>query len=111
MGRTRFKPKFRIKKGDQVVVISGEDKGAEGRVLIIDTKKQKAIVEGVNLISKHQKPNQENPDGGIVKREAAIPICKLMLVDPKSGEPTRVGRRREDGKIVRYAKKSGEVIK
>ena len=77
----------------------------------MDTRKQKAVVEGVNLISKHQKPSQEYPEGGIIKREAPIPLCKLMLIDPKSGAPTRVGRKLEDGKIVRYAKKTGEVIK
>ncbi len=106
----RFKPKYHIKTGDTVVVISGEDKGTEGRVLRILTKKGKAIVEGVNIITKHTKPDAENPQGGLVKKEAPIYIAKLMLIDPKSGEPTRVGRKKEGNKIVRYAKKSGEVI-
>ncbi len=106
----RFKPKYRIKKGDTVVVITGEDKGTEGRVLAIDTEKGKALVEDVNMITKHTKPNNQNQEGGLIKKEALIQISNLMLVDPKTGSATRVGRRIEEGKIVRYAKKSGEVI-
>jgi len=106
----RFKPKFRLKKGDSVVVISGEDKGVEGRILSVDTQKGKAVVEGVNFIKKHTKPTQEHPQGGIIKREAPIQLSNLMLLDPKSNTPTRVGRRVENGKIVRYAKKTGEEL-
>ncbi|MEZ4887366.1 MAG: 50S ribosomal protein L24 [Chitinophagales bacterium] len=108
--KKRFKPKYRIKKGDTVVVITGEDKGTEGRVLEIDTEKGKALVEGVNIITRHTKPNNQYPEGGLIEKEAPIQISNIMLVDPKTGNSTRVGRRIEDGKIVRYAKKSGEVI-
>lgn len=107
--------KLHIKKGDQVVVIAGNHKGEKGEVIKVILDKQRAIVEGVNIISKHTKPNAENPQGGIVKQEAPIHISNLMLVDPKSGEGTRVGRKvvEIDGKkqLVRYAKKSGEEIK
>lgn len=109
--QTRFRPKYHIIKGDVVKVLSGEDKGAEGRVLRIDTAKGRAIVEGVNIIHRHTKPNTEHPQGGIIKKEAPLHISNLMLIDQKTGEPTRVGRRREDGKLVRYSKKTGEVIK
>ncbi len=103
--------KYKIKKGDTVIVIKGESKGLRGRVLKMDYKKDKAIVEGVNIISKHERPNAKNPDGGIVKLEAPISISNLMYVD-SSNNPTRVGRRvKEDGTIVRYSKKSGEEIK
>ncbi|MBO4702180.1 MAG: 50S ribosomal protein L24 [Lachnospiraceae bacterium] len=101
-----------IKKGDTVYVNAGESKGQQGRVLEILKKKNRAIVEGVNMISKHQKPNAAHPQGGIIKQEAGIHISNLMLVDPKTGKPTRIGRKKnEDGKLVRYAKKSGEEIK
>jgi large subunit ribosomal protein L24 len=104
--------KLHIKKGDTVYVNAGESKGQQGRVLEILKKKNRAIVEGVNMISKHQKPNAAHPQGGIIKQEAGIHISNLMLVDPKTGKPTRIGRKKnEDGKLVRYAKKSGEEIK
>lgn len=103
--------KFHIRKGDNVQVIAGNSKGATGRVIRMIPKQNRAVVEGVNMVSKHQKPSASNPQGGIVKMEAPIHISNLMLVDPKENVPTRVGRRVEDGKIVRYAKKSGEVIK
>ncbi|MFZ5429458.1 MAG: 50S ribosomal protein L24 [Bacteroidota bacterium] len=104
--------KLNIKKGDTVQVISGEDVGKKGRVLEIIRKTDRAIVEGVNIIKKHTKPNTEHPNGGIVEKEAPIHISNLMLVDPKTGKATRVGRRlNEDGKLVRYSKKSGEEIK
>jgi large subunit ribosomal protein L24 len=104
--------KLHIKKGDTVVVITGNYKGKKGRVLEVIRKKDRAIVEGVNLIKKHTKPNTNNPQGGIIEQEAAIHISNLMLVDPKTGEPTRTGRRfNDDGKLVRYSKKSGEEIK
>ncbi|HKK58242.1 MAG TPA: 50S ribosomal protein L24 [Salinivirga sp.] len=104
--------KLHIKKGDTVYVNSGEARGQKGRVLEVEVKKQRAIVEGVNMISKHTKPNAENPNGGIIKKEAPIHISNLMLLDPKSGEPTRIGRKLNDkNKLVRYSKKSGEEIK
>ena len=104
--------KLHIKKGDTVFVNSGEDKGKTGRVLEVLISKNRAIVEGINIVSKHTKPNAQNPNGGIEKKEAAIHISKLNLVDPKSGKPTRIGRKLDSkGKLVRYAKKSGEVIK
>lgn len=104
--------KLHIKKGDIVFVNAGEDKGKTGRVLRVLVDKQRAIVEGINMVSKSTKPNAKNPQGGIVKQEAAIHISNLNVVDPKTGKPTRVGRRmNEAGKLVRYAKKSGEEIK
>jgi large subunit ribosomal protein L24 len=107
----RHKPKVHIKKNDVVFVRAGDDKGKKGRVLEVIVADMKAIVEGVNIISRHTKPNAKNTQGGIVKKEAPVQISKLMLLDPKGGKPTRVGRRIEDGKSVRYAKKSKEVIK
>lgn len=107
-----MRKKLHIKKGDTVFVNSGESKGQKGRVLEVDVKKERAIVEGVNMMSKHTKPNADNPNGGIVKKEASIHISNLMLLDPKSGEPTRIGRKLDDkNKLVRYSKKSGEEIK
>ncbi len=104
--------KLHIKKGDTVYVISGESKGQQGRVLEVQRSKDRAIVEGVNLISKHQKPNAEHPQGGIIKKEAGVHISNLMVVDPKTGKPTRIGRKRNaEGKLVRFSKKSGEEIK
>ena len=97
-----------VKKGDTVKVISGKDKGKTGVVLTALPKKDRVLVEGVNIIKKHTKPNQANPQGGIVSQEAAIHVSNVMLLDPKSGEPTRVGYKVEDGKKVRVAKKSGE---
>ena len=108
--KTRFAPKLDIKKGDKVVVISGASKGDEGQVLEVFPTKNRAIVEQVNMVKKHTKATQDNP-GGINEVPAAIHISNLMLVDPKTGEPTRVGRKLEDGKLVRYSKKSGEIIK
>ena len=104
--------KLHIKKGDMVFVNAGEYKGKQGKVLEVFVKKDRAIVEGVNIISRHTKPNATYPQGGIIKKEAPIHISNLMLVDPTSGEPTRIGRRRnEKDKLVRYSKKSGEEIK
>lgn len=100
-----------VKKGDKVMVISGKDKGKTGVVLTAFPKKDRVLVEGVNIIKKHMKPNQSNPQGGIVSHEAAIHVSNVMLIDPKTGEPTRVGSKVEDGKKVRVAKKSGEIIK
>jgi large subunit ribosomal protein L24 len=93
-------------------VNSGESKGQQGKVLSVLVKKERAIVEGVNMVSKHTKPNAKYPNGGIIKKEAPIHISNLMLIDPASGKPTRIGRRLNDkGKLVRYSKKSGEEIK
>jgi len=106
--------KLHIKKGDNVFVIAGGSKSKEktGRVLSVDTKNQRAIVEGFNIVKKHTKPNAKNTQGGIVEQEAPIHVSNLMIADPKSGKPTRIGRRAGDkGKLVRYAKKSGEEIK
>jgi len=104
--------KLHIKKGDSVIVITGEAKGQQGRVLNVLVKKRRAIVEGVNMVLKHTKPNAQNPQGGILKKEAPIHISNLLLVDPSSGEPTRIGRRlNENNKLVRYSKKSDEEIK
>ncbi len=109
MGRMK---KLHIKKGDTVYVISGEYKDQQGRVLEVLRKNERAIVEGVNMVSKHTKPNSQNPQGGIIKKEAAIHISNLLLVDPSSGKPTRIGRKLNDkNKRVRYSKKSGEEIK
>lgn len=102
--------KFHLKSGDQVMVVSGSNKGQTGTIRTIDRKKYRAIVTDVNIVSKHTKPNAEFPEGGIIKQEAPIHMSNLMLVDPKSGKPTRVGRKKEGDKLVRYAKKSGEVI-
>jgi large subunit ribosomal protein L24 len=105
--------KFHIKKGDTVVVISGESKGQKGRVLEVLRIENRAIVEGVNLVSRSTKPNAAHPQGGIIKKEAAIHLSNILLVDPTTGKPTRVGRRLDEStnKLVRYAKKSGEEIK
>lgn len=104
--------KLHIKKGDIVYVNSGEDKGKTGRVLEVLIDKNRAIVEGVNIISKHTKPNAKSPQGGIEKKEASIHLSNLNPVDPKTGKPTRIGRKENSkGKLERYAKKSGEEIK
>jgi large subunit ribosomal protein L24 len=104
--------KLHIKKGDTVLVLSGNNKGKKGRVLEIITKTERAIVEGVNLMKKHTKPNAESPQGGIIEKEAPVHISNLMLFDAKAGTATRVGRRLNDeGKLVRFSKKSGEEIK
>lgn len=104
--------KLHIKKGDTVFVNTGAYKGQKGRILDVIREKDRAIVEGINLISKHTKPNAKYPNGGIIKKEAPIHISNLMLLDPSSGEATRIGRRlNAKGKLVRYSKKSGEEIK
>ena len=94
------------------MVITGESKGQKGRVLEVDRTKERAIVEGVNLVSKHTKPNAKSPQGGIIRKEAPVPISNLMLVDPATGKPTRLGKKlNAKNKVVRYSKKSGEEIK
>jgi len=104
--------KLHIKKGDTVFVNTGEYKGQKGRVLEVNRQTNRIIVEGINMIKKHTKPNAKNPDGGIIEQEAPIHISNLMVVDPSTGDPTRIGRRKNDNeKLVRFAKKSGEEIK
>jgi len=102
--------KLHVKTGDNVVVISGKDKGKKGRVLAAYPKTGRVLVEGVNMVKKHTRPNPSNPQGGIVTQEAAIHSSNVMIADPKTGEPTRIGHKIVDGKKVRIAKKSGEVI-
>ena len=93
-------------------MIAGNSKGQQGKVLEVVRESERAIVEGVNLVSKHTKPNAKSPQGGIIKQEATIHVSNLMLKDPKTGKPTRIGRRLDKaGKLVRYSKKSGEEIK
>ncbi|MFC3885303.1 50S ribosomal protein L24 [Bacillus songklensis] len=99
-----------VKKGDKVMVISGKDKGKQGVILEAYPKKNRVLVEGVNVVKKHSKPSQANPQGGIINKEAPIHVSNVMPLDPKTGEPTRVGYKVEDGKKVRVAKKSGEVL-
>jgi len=106
-----MRKKLHVRKGDTVVVNAGDYKGQQGRVLEVNVSEEKAIVEGINMVSKHTKPNAQYPQGGIIKKEAPVRISNLNLVDPSSGEATRIGRRLNDkGKLVRYAKKSGEEI-
>ncbi len=104
--------KLHIKKNDNVIVLTGEDKGKTGKVLKVLVKENRAIVEGVNLVSKSTKPSAKHPQGGIIKQEASIHISNLSLIDPKSGKATRIAiKKTDDGKKVRIAKKSGEEIK
>jgi large subunit ribosomal protein L24 len=106
------KSKLHIKKGDTVKILAGNDRGKSGKVLEVLVSKRRAIVEGINMVTKHMKPSAANPNGGIEKMEAAIHISNLMLVDPSSGEPTRTGRKLNDkGKLQRYSKKTREFIK
>jgi large subunit ribosomal protein L24 len=105
-------PKLGIRKGDTVKVIAGNDKGKEGKVLEVLLDKNRAIVEGINIVTKHEKPSAGKPEGGLKKTEASVHISNLMLVDPASGKATRVGRKLNDkGKLQRYSKKTGEFIK
>jgi large subunit ribosomal protein L24 len=103
--------KFHIKKDDTVLVVAGESKGQQGKVLEVNSKTSRVLVEGVNSVKKHTKPNAAYPNGGIIEKEAPIHISNLALVEPKTGVHTRIGRKLVDGKIQRYSKKSGEVIK
>ncbi len=110
--KKKSQPKLKIRKGDLVQVIAGDSKGKQGKVLEMFLEKNRAIVEGTNMVSKHTKPNAANPNGGIVKKEASLHVSNLMVVDAKTGKPTRVGKKlNADGKYVRIAKKSGEEIK
>ncbi|SEN74164.1 large subunit ribosomal protein L24 [Mesobacillus persicus] len=99
-----------VKKGDKVMVISGKDKGKTGNILAAFPKQSRVLVEGINIVKKHAKPSQENPQGGILSQEAPIHVSNVMPIDPKSGKPTRVGYTEQNGKKVRVAKKSGEVL-
>lgn len=110
---TRFKPKYGVKKGDTVVVIAGDDKDMKKprRVLEVIVDKGKVVVEGVNIITKHTKPSAQNTKGGILKKEAAMSISNVMLWDASKSAPTKIKRTRENGKLIRVSKKSGEVIK
>ncbi len=102
--------KLKIRTGDTVRIIAGDHKGTEGKIVRVDIKNNKAIVEGANMVSKHEKPSAKNPQGGIVKKEALIHISNLSLIDAKSGDATRVGYEMREGKKVRFSKKSNEVI-
>ena len=102
--------KLHIKKGDTVKILTGADKGKTGTVLRVFPREQRAIVEGMKMVSKHMRPNQQNPDGGIIQQEAPIHISNLMVIDPKTKEATRVGRKKAEQGWVRYSKKSGEII-
>ena len=99
-----------LKKGDTVVVISGSWKNKQGTVLQVLPKTGRVVVEGVNIVSRHTRPSQTNQDGGIIKKEAPIAACKVMIVDPKTNQPTRIGYKVEGDKKVRYAKKSGTIL-
>jgi large subunit ribosomal protein L24 len=103
--------KLHIRKGDTVKILSGNSKGKVAKVLEVLPAKRKAFVEGINVVTKHIKPSAAKPEGGIEKTEAAVHISNLMVVDPSNGKPTRIGRKLVDGKLVRYSKKTGEVIK
>ena len=103
--------KLHVKKGDLVKVISGNSKGKEGKITLVDIDKQRAFVEGVNLVTKHLKPTAQNPNGSIVKKEASIHISNLMVVDPSNGLPTRIGRKlNKEGKLQRYSKKTNTFL-
>jgi large subunit ribosomal protein L24 len=104
--------KLHIRRGDKVVVIAGDEKGKTGTVVSVDLNNDKAIIEGLNMVTRHNKPTASNPNGGIVKKEAPIHVSNIALADPKTGKATKVGRKEDkNGKLVRYAKKSGEVVK
>ena len=103
--------KLHIKKGDEVIVLAGKNKNSKGKVLKVLVKEEKAIVEGVNMVSKSTKPNAQNPQGGIIKQEAPIHISYISLIDPKSGKPTRVSIKHDGKNVIRVSKKSGEEIK
>ena len=110
--KNKKQPKLHIRKGDTVKVIAGNSRGKQGQVLEIDREKSRAYVEGVNVVTKHVKPSADNPEGGIEKTEASVHVSNLMLVDPASGEATRIGRKLNDkNKLQRYSKKTGEFIK
>ena len=104
--------KLHIRKGDTVLVIAGDDKGKQGKVMEVLVDRDRAVVEGINIVTKHTKPTAGKPEGGLKKTEAALHISNLKLIDPASGNPTRIGRKLDDkGKLQRYSKKTGELIK
>ena len=110
--KSNVQSKLHIRKGDTVKVLAGDDKGKQGKVLEVNREKNRALVEGVNMMTKHTKPSAGKPEGGITKMESSIHISNLMLIDPASGKPTRVGRKlNEKDKLQRYSKKTGEIIK
>lgn len=110
--QVKRKTKLHIRKGDTAIVIAGNDKGKKGKVLEVNTEKNRVVIEGVNMITKHVKPSANRPEGGIEKTEAGIHISNVMVVDPSNGEPTRVGRKlNKEGKLQRFSKKTGELIK
>jgi large subunit ribosomal protein L24 len=112
MSNATKKIKLHIRKGDTVKVLAGDDKGKQGRILEVFPDKNRAVVEGINIVTKHQKPSAGKPEGGIKKTEGSIHISNLMLIDPATGNPTRTGRKLdENGKLKRFAKKTGELIK
>lgn len=112
MEKKKSKSKLHIRKGDKVKVLAGDDKGKEGKVLEVIVDQNRAIVEGINIVTKHTKPSAGKPEGGIKKTEASLHISNLMLIDPASGKPTRIGRKLDSkNKLQRYAKKTGEFIK
>lgn len=112
MSNSTKKIKLHVRKGDTVKVLSGDDKGKQGRILEVFPDKNRAVVEGINIVTKHQKPSAGKPEGGIKKTEGSVHVSNLMLIDPATGNPTRVGRKRDDaGKLKRFAKKTGEFIK
>jgi large subunit ribosomal protein L24 len=112
MEKKRFKSKLHIRKGDNVMVIAGDDRGKTGKVLEVLVDKNRAVVEGINIITKHTKPSAGKPEGGLKKTEAPLHISNLKLIDPATGKPTRVGRKlNSDNKLQRYSKKTGEFIK
>lgn len=108
--RSNTKPKLKIKTGDTVKVVAGDHKGSEGKVLCVFRERNKALVEGTNMVFKNEKPSAKNPQGGITKKEAPIHVSNLSLIDPKSGQPTRIRYEVRDGKKVRVSKESNEVI-
>ena len=110
--KARKVAKLHVRKGDTAIIIAGNDKGKKGKVLEVIISKNRAIVEGVNMITKHVKPSANNPEGGIEKTEAPVHISNIMVVDPSTGEPTKTGRKLNDeGKLQRFSKKTGELIK
>ena len=108
--QSQSREKLNIKKGDTVIVIAGKDKGKQGAVLSVNTKSSRVTVKDINVVTRHVKPNNKNPQGGTTRKESGLHISNVMLADPKTGKPTRVGRKLVDGKMVRVAKKSGTVL-
>ncbi|MBC7692585.1 MAG: 50S ribosomal protein L24 [Methylotenera sp.] len=104
------KKKFKLKKGDLVTVIAGKDKGKQGKIIEIVAKDDRVMVEGVNLVTRHTKPSQQSPQGGTIQKTLPIHYSNVMLVDPKNGKPTRIGKKEVNGKFVRLAKSSGQVL-